>query len=260
MKRLMVVTGASSGLGREFALAVAKKYRPEALWLVARRCEKLESLVAELPPGMAVAKCIDLASSSGVSTLVSELQEAIHQGWSLDLLINNAGFGTYGQFAETELPWQLEMIQLNVMALTTLSWHAVQLMQSGACVINVASLASFMPLGNFATYAATKAYVLSLSVALAAELEGKGILVHALCPGPVRTEFSAVASRGARKNVPHGQDPIKVVDDCLSKVERRRVMSVYTWSWKWQVLLSRLASRMAIARYTFRHMRRPRAD
>ncbi|UKI56616.1 MAG: SDR family NAD(P)-dependent oxidoreductase [Treponema succinifaciens] len=127
--------------------------------------------------------------------------------FKINVLVNNAGFGTYGEFAKTDIMREMKMIDLDCTSLTGITGFAIPYMQKGSRIINVASLASFLPLGNFAVYGACKSYVLSFSVALAAELKHKGIKVTALCPGPVSTEFADVASRGARKKVRHGLSP-----------------------------------------------------
>jgi len=125
----------------------------------------------------------------------------------------------------------------------------------GAFVVPLA--ASFSPLGNFAVYAATKAYVLSFTLALAAEVRDRGIRVCALCPGSVSTEFAEVASNGARKEVLHGVAADKTVAHCLKRVERGKKTALMTWKWKLFAAASRLLGRYAIARFTYKHWKRP---
>lgn len=149
------------------------------------------------------------------------------------------------------------MVELNCTALTGICGECLPLMDAGSRVINVSSLAAFLPLGNFAVYAATKAYVLSLSFALAAELRDRGISVTALCPGSVSTNFANVASNGARREVLHGRDPAKVVAHCLRVSERGGRCAIWAVKWRLTALLSRFVGRYAGARYTFLHQKRP---
>ena len=172
-------------------------------------------------------------------------------------MVNNAGYGTYGTFEDTSLERQLGMIDLNVYSLTGICYAALPYLQKGSLVINVASLASFAPLGNFAVYGATKAFVYSFSLALAAELEPKGIFVETLCPGPVDTEFANVASLGARKVVKDGKSPEKVVAHCLKCVSQKRYISIMALKWKFKAFMSRFISKIWFARYTYKHEKRP---
>lgn len=183
-----LVTGASAGLGTEFARQLsAKGYR---LVLVARRKDRLDALAAEL--GHARAFESDLAAPGAVAALMADV--AAH-GETVSLLVNNAGFGLGGQFAELDGQRQRGMIDLNIGTLTDLA-HAVlpdMLAKRKGAILNIASTAAFQPGPGMAVYFATKAYVLSFSEALHEELKGKGISVTALCPGPTATEFSEVA-------------------------------------------------------------------
>ena len=124
-------------------------------------------------------------------------------------------------------------------------------------ILNVASLASFMPLGNFAVYAATKAYVLSFSIALRAELKDRGIKVCALCPGSVSTNFANIASNGKRRLVWHGKDPVKVVRHCLKQTEKNKKIIQCFFKWRLTALLSRFVGRYIVARYTYIFAERP---
>jgi short-subunit dehydrogenase len=183
-----LVTGASAGLGVEFAKALAQ--RGHRLVLVARRKDRLEALAAEL--GNARAMAIDLSETGSAAKLVSEIEAA---GERVELLVNNAGFGLIGRFAELDAARLRQMIDLNVGSLTDLCRAVAPGMierRSGA-ILNVASTAAFQPGPNMAVYFATKAYVLSFTEALHEELRAHGIRVTALCPGPTKTEFGAVA-------------------------------------------------------------------
>ncbi len=178
-------------------------------------------------------------------------------GLTISLLVNNAGFGTYGEFASTDTMREMQMIDLDCTTLTGITGFALPYMKKGSRIINTASLASFMPLGNFAVYGACKAYVLSFSVALAAELKPKGISVTALCPGPVSTEFADVASKGARKEVRHGLSPEKTVAHCLKASRRKKLYSMFAFKWKFKAIMSRFIGRYAGAWFTFKYCKRP---
>lgn len=183
-----LITGASAGLGVEFAKALAK--RGHRLVLLARRKDRLEAMAAELGNARAIA--IDLAEAGSAVRLVSEIEAA---GERVELLVNNAGFGLIGRFAELDAARLRQMIDLNAGSLTDLCRAVAPGMierRSGA-ILNVASTAAFQPGPNMAVYFATKAYVLSFSEALHEELKSHGVRVTALCPGPTKTEFGLVA-------------------------------------------------------------------
>ena len=191
-----LVTGASAGLGEEFALQIAP--RVGKLVLVARREPLLLQLADRVRskfPHVAVAVfAVDLNSQAEREQLVDTLAA---RGFLPDLLVNNAGLGDYGEFATAEWEKLQSMLHVNIEALTHLS-HALvpeMIRRGGGAIINVSSLASTLPIPDFAVYAATKAYVSSFSEALRIELREHHIPVVAVCPGPVRTEFGKVSRR-----------------------------------------------------------------
>jgi short-subunit dehydrogenase len=201
-----LITGASAGLGAEFARACAA--RGEGLVLVARRRDRLEALAAGL--GGAEIVALDLAERGAPERLVAEVAA---RGLEVSTLINNAGFGLSGRFAELPLERQTEMIDLNVRALTELCRLVLPPMlgrRSGA-ILNIASTAAFQAGPNMAVYYASKAYVLSFTEALHQELKASGIKVTALCPGPTRTEFFAVAGAADGRLARMATDPVAVV-------------------------------------------------
>lgn len=191
MLRFAVITGASSGLGAEFARQLAAQ--GYALLLVARRTDRLRALAAALPAPCEVFPA-DLAQRSECERLLQALQ-----GRRIDLFINNAGFGDCGDFLRTDLEKDLAMLDVNVRALHILTKRVAQMMQrqGGGALLNVGSAAGLLPGGPYmAAYYATKAYVVSLTTALAEELRAQRspVQVACLCPGPVDTEFNAVAN------------------------------------------------------------------
>jgi short-subunit dehydrogenase len=183
-----VVTGASSGLGALFAEKLAQRGLP--LVLAGRdeaRLTDVRERVQRLAPGIDVELVVgDLGSQAGVEALVAVLQERV-----IDVLVNNAGFGTYGRLAEVDAYRDRDLIAVNVDALVRLT-HAVlpgMLARGHGQILNVASTIAFQPAPYQATYGASKAFVLSFSQALWAETKGSGVSVTALCPGPTRTGF-----------------------------------------------------------------------
>lgn len=188
-----LVTGASAGIGRELALLLARD--GHHLVLVARDERRLQDLAAELGARWATVSTVipcDLAVAGGASTLMERVTAA---GLEVDVLVNNAGIGAAGGFGEVPLARQLALLQLNVVSLTELAHRCLpgMLARRRGRILNVASTAAFQPGPFLATYYASKAYVLSLSEALAEETRGSGVTVTALCPGPTRTEFFARA-------------------------------------------------------------------
>ncbi len=191
-----LVTGASSGLGEEFARQLAPFSR--SLVLVARREVELVGLadaLMTLHPGLEVFPyCADLSDADARGRILSRLEA---DGLCPDLLVNNAGVGDYGEFASADWERIRAMLEVNIEALTHLTHGLLpgMLREGKGAVINVSSLAGLLPIPDFAVYAATKAYVTSFSEALRLELKPFGIPVLAACPGPVRTGFGANARR-----------------------------------------------------------------
>jgi short-subunit dehydrogenase len=183
-----LITGASSGIGAAFARQLASKgYH---LILVARRKERLRALAAELQEGYAIAADV-LAADLSDSADIQRVERRITEIETLDLLVNNAGFGAPGRFVERDLGIQLDMIHVHIIATVRLSHAALPGMiarrQGG--IINLSSIAAFVSLPGSATYSASKAYLNVFSEALQAELKGTGVQIQALCPGFTRTGF-----------------------------------------------------------------------
>ncbi len=240
---IAAVTGASSGLGAEFARQLVP--RAKELVLVARRRGRLESLRDELlarnPKLSVTIREADLSDLDQTMELARWFGEQ-----PIDLLINNAGLGDLGPFAGADPRRVNEQVQVNVLALTALTRAVLprMLAQAHGAILNVSSSAGFLPLPGFAVYAATKAYVTSFSEAIRAETRGCGITVTTLCPGPVETEFNQVADRASRPRR-YGpnlvQVPVeRVVRAGLRALEREKPMVIPGLMMKTAMALTRM--------------------
>lgn len=238
-----LVTGASAGLGAEFAHQLGRL--GHRLVLAARRKERLEALAAELGNARAVA--IDLSAPGATEMLLADIDAA---GETIDLMINNAGFGLCGRFAEQDPQRLRQMVDLNCGALTDLCRAALPQMirrRSGA-ILNVASTAAFQPGPGMAVYYATKAFVLSISEALHEEVKSSGVCVTALCPGPTSTEFGEVAGFSGSSALDRvAMDAARVAREGLSALERNRAVVIPGALNKTTAFATRLAPR-ALAR------------
>jgi short-subunit dehydrogenase len=218
-----LITGASSGIGAELARGLAA--RGHGVTLVARREDRLRELADELAAAHRVrAEVIaaDISDTAGRAELQAELDA---RELDVEVLVNNAGFGSGGAFVELDGEREAEMVRTNVEAVVALcSTHLPAMAARGrGAVLNVASLIAFQPVPYQATYGATKAFVLSFTDALHEELRGTGVTVTAVCPGPVRTEFGELGGfGGADERIPGALwlSAEKVARDALAAVER----------------------------------------
>ncbi len=240
-----LVTGASFGIGEAFSEALAK--RGYELILIARSQHKLEALATRLRDRDGVSVTViaqDLLVENAVDAVLSQLMD---KGLSIDLLINNAGFGDYGDFSQGDRQKQLDMIQLNIKVLVDLTHRVLpQLVDQGSGgIINVASIAAFQPMPYLSVYAATKAFVLSFSEALWAENRDRGVTILALCPGPTETKFMQVAGMPTdHEKSPSLATPTEVVILALAAYEQK-ASNVVTGGWlnHWVVNSSRFLPR-----------------
>lgn len=228
-----LITGASSGLGAEFARQLAGRAR--CLILVARRAERLDLLASELArDGLTIHRVVaDLASEAGAARLFEEVSALEPH---VDVLINNAGLGDHGLFELGQWERVKAMLEVNVRALTQLTHQFLPLMvaRRRGAILNVSSIASLLPLPQMAVYAASKAYVTSLSEALRAELRGTGVSVTALCPGPIDTEFAPLAGRPGAEGAQAAPDAFKIsaeqaVAEGLQALEDDRARIIPGW-------------------------------
>jgi len=224
-----LVTGASAGIGAEFARQLAA--RGMHLVLVARRKELLDELAAELHARHAT-RCetiaCDLAQPGEIANLIAELER---RGITIELLVNNAGFGIVGEVDDADLDRLLEMIRLNASAVVELTYRLLPGMlqrQSGA-IVNVSSLSGFQPVAFMSVYAASKAFVLHFSEAIAEEVRRRGVTVLAVCPGVTRTAFFETAGAPGWLQKHRSHSPERVVKTALAALERRRQVIVIGW-------------------------------
>jgi short-subunit dehydrogenase len=254
---LAVVTGASAGIGKEFCERLAA--RGYDLLVVARDANRLEALRIDLEQRHGIAVEVFPADLS-IDTDVSLLGDRIARSPQLAMLVNNAGFGTRGPLADASPARQEAMLQLHVVAPMRLSQAAlpVLLKNRGGAIVNVSSVASFILSANNVNYCATKAYLTAFSESLAAELEGTGVQVQALCPGFTRSEFHQRMELDVSE-IPAWMwmSPASVVETSLRSLERRGpVVCVPGLRYKLLVFLLRFIPRRMISRVTGRRARR----
>ena len=251
-----LITGASAGIGREFARQLASRAR--TLVLIARRERRLNELRDELRNQNAQlnlhVRVVDLSDKSQIDELVRWLEE---NKIDIDFLINNAGLGDYGPFATSDAERDDRIVQVNIVALTLLTGRLLPQMiaKKRGAILNVSSSAGFLPIPGMAVYAATKAYVTSFSESLRAEVRGSGVTVTALCPGPVRTEFQRLAQRsgGEPDSAPEFVyvSVEKTVRDALAAVEADRPLVIPGLVMKITMFLVRITP-MSILRLVWR--------
>lgn len=190
-----IITGASSGMGRDFAKYIGSFDGVEELWLIARRKDMLNELAARIdkPCRIIAADLAERSSFTYIEEILSEIKPSV--SW----LVNSAGYGLIGRFDELQGRNQSGMVDINCCALTKMTEICLPYMSKGSQIINMSSAAAFLPQPEFSVYAASKSYVLSFSRAIRSELRKNGINVLAVCPGPVDTDFFKTAEAGDTK-------------------------------------------------------------
>lgn len=243
---IAIVTGASSGMGREAAVQIADRFGGiEEIWLIARRKERLEELEGHLP---ARVRCfgVDITSREQRKALETALKE---EKPNVKFLVNAAGFGKIGKVGEVGIDEECSMVRLNCEALCAVTHLVLPYMGKNSRILQFASAASFLPQPKFAVYAATKAFVLSYSRALGEELKEREIYVTAVCPGPVDTEFFEIAETTG--TIPLYKrlvmaNPRKVVELALRDSTMKKPVSVYGITMKAFRLLCKVVPHGAI--------------
>ncbi len=224
--KIGIITGGSSGIGRTFALEIAKRYKGlDEIWLMGRNKDRLEVVAKKLEVPVRLF-LYDLSDEESYTNFSEILQKICPQ---VRLLVNCAGVGKIGRFSEMTIDEQMPMLQINIIALTKMTHLVLPYMPRGSRVIQVASGAAFLPQPGFAVYAASKAYVLSFSRSVGEEVRTKGIYFTALCPGPVDTPFFSLAETGKKrmkwKNY-FMTRPERVVNVALGDAQGARTLSV----------------------------------
>ena len=253
--KIALITGASSGMGREFVLQLDKSEAFDEIWVVARRLERLEALRSEV---RAPLRCLSLDLSAEDS--LRELKDLLAaEKPEIACLVNASGFGIFQAFADAPLEGQLRMIDLNDKALVALTYLALPYMGSGSRIINMGSLSSFQPVPYINVYGASKAFVLSFSRALGAELKPRGIRVMAVCPGWVRTEFFDTAVTDPKVITYYNRyyEASEVVRRALRDLRRGKDVSVCGFSVRVQVLLVKLLPHRLVMRIWCRQQGKP---
>lgn len=226
--KIAIVTGASSGIGREFVYQLEHFYKElDEIWVIARREDRLKELKKKIKTYVRVFSG-DLAEDFVYKQVQNRLE---NQNPDIRMLVNAAGFGKYGtveEIAKENKKLQLQMIDINCRGLTQMITICLPFMSKGSRIINIASAAAFCPQSNFAVYAASKSYVLSFSRALNEELKEKEIYVTAVCPGPVKTEFfdqSGFSESIAKESIM--VEAKDVVSQALIDAKEKKDVSVY---------------------------------
>lgn len=225
-----IITGASTGMGREFAKEIYRRYvNIEEVWVIARSEDKLKALKEEMGNKGVFVLPLDLTKDEDLKKYKDTLEEKKPE---VCILVNSAGYGKIGSFEEVGYEHNRGMVKLNCQALTDVTYLTIPYMKYGGQMIQIASSAAFLPQPDFAVYAATKSYVLSLSRALKRELADRHISVTAVCPGPVKTEFFDVAQGDGSKKIRQIKmlvmaKPKKVVAKAIQDARRGKEKSVY---------------------------------
>ncbi len=235
--RIAVITGASSGMGREFVKAVDRAYMLDAIWVIARRKERLEALGAECrTPVRALAW--DLSAPESLDAYRSLLETEQPE---IRILINAAGYGVFTAFEQGDPENQLGIVDLNDRALTAVCALSLPYMKSGGEIVNLGSNSSWQPVPYMAVYAASKAYVLSFSRALGRELKTRGIHVMCVCPGWIKTEFM---DRAVHDDTITYYDrwytAEQVVTRAMKDLKKRKTVSILGFPVRMQVRLVKL--------------------
>ena len=221
--KIAVITGASAGIGREFVRAVDREERFDEIWVIARRLERLEALAAECrnPIRPVVLDLADLKNVEEYRTLLEREQPEI------GLLINAAGCGVFGPFAEKDLKKQLDSATLNSLALTAMCHVSLPYMREGARIVNMGSNSAWQPVPYQTVYGASKSYVLNFSRSLGRELKPRKIHVMCVCPGWIKTEFQQVAHHDDYiRYVDRWYGPEEVAAQALKDLKKEKIVSI----------------------------------
>ena len=249
MKTIAVITGASSGIGKQFAETLKEAGNFDEVWVIARRIDRLQELANSMPfPTRAIA--LDLSEKASYKTYAALLEE---EKPNIGLLINAGGFGKFCATTQTPVEVNLNMIDLNCEAIVALCQHTIPYMQKGAKIINIASVAAFQPIPYINVYGATKAFVLNYSRALNRELKKNGITVTAVCPFWTKTEFfnrsidkdkDAVVKKYVAMYMPE-----QIVQRAWKDMKKGKDVSMYGFTARTQTLLAKILPHSFVMSY-----------
>lgn len=249
---IAVVTGASSGIGKEFVIQIAENYHKlDEIWVIARRKERLNALSNILHTKIKVLT-LDLTLDTDLKVLETELAASRP---TVRILANCAGYGKTGSFVSGTYQEETGMIDVNCKALTAVTYLILPYMKAYGRIIQIASAASFLPQPGFAVYAASKSYVLSFSRALNQELRHRKIQVTAVCPGPVDTEFFAISDpedRGQQYKKIFRVKQQKVVKKALKDAALGNEISIYGWPMKLVFILAKIIPHKFIIKIVYK--------
>lgn len=253
MKKIAIVTGASSGMGAEFVTQISQRYsKLNEIWIIARRKELLEELAEKITMDTKIF-ALDLSKDEDIRKLSMKLEE---EKPDVKLLVNSAGYGVVGPFELSDYESQIGMIDVNCRALTAVTYLVLPYMGSNSRIIQMASSAAFIPQPDFAVYAATKSYVLSFSRALKRELKEREITVTAVCPGPVKTAFFDIADPNDQKPFYKKMvmaNPRRVVEKAIRDCALGDEVSVYGISMKAARFLAKILPTKVLVDFMYRH-------
>ena len=221
--KIAVITGASSGIGREFVYAIDREVQLDEIWVIARRKDRMEELQVKCSHRIR-ALALDLSEDAGIAEykdLLQAEQPEIH------LLVNAAGFGVFGPFADSDLEKVLKSARLNAISLTAMCHISLPYMKRGDSIINMGSNSSWQPVPYQTVYGASKSYVLNFSRALGRELKDRGIHVMCVCPGWIKTEFQQVAEHDRYiRYVDRWYGPDEVAAQAMKDLEKKKTVSI----------------------------------
>ena len=221
--KIAVVTGASSGIGREFVYAVDRQESLDEIWVIARRAERLEELKSQCrnPVRPVPLDLEDLDSVGKYSAMLEEEKPEI------SILVNAAGFGVFGPFAENDVQKQISSVKVNSLALTAMCHASIPYMRRGDRIVNMGSNSAWQPVPYQTVYGASKSYVLNFSRALWRELKPRGIHVMCVCPGWIKTEFQEVAHHEDYvKYVDIWYEPQQVAEQAMKDLKKEKLVSI----------------------------------
>ena len=254
MKNIAIVTGASSGIGREFVKLLLKCTEIDEIWIIARNADRLQSMVAEFGDKLKSVP-MDMSNIEQIKSLTDTLKNADAK---ISFLINSAGFGKFGSCSDVGIDESVNMINLNISGLVAMGLVCVPFMVRRSRIINIASQASFQPLPYLNVYSATKAFVRNYSRALNVELKERGITVTAVCPGWMNTAFIDRGKTDTAKSVNKFVNmvtPDVVAEKALRDSLRGRDISTYSLYVKFNRLIAKLLPQRLLMKIWLRQQR-----